>query len=368
MASAGPANATLNGEGFRFYQWEEGDQTYNLLSVTSIKKLCGENYGLVNWQLNNIVDTVMGTVKRPAIGKRGGVLKGKYEYRVEEFPSEYDVLYHDAVNEDGVLTMEKAKEVRQWLRGTADEPRNIAARRGTIVHAAIEKNIAARRIERDWVESEFGQLSAKDKAAAKRGVTDKDVEFVHNAVAQYEDMRKSVPFVIVAREPQVFNLTLGYGGSADTIIWFLGHFVDGDFVPLPNIADIMRNMPRPHLITLAYIESVGGILAVGDWKTSKGVFTDHVIQVHAYGAGEFVGTDGIRNQRLSELLQATTKGVIVHIRPNGWGVHVFPFTEEFFLGFAGSVAFARLLAKYPRANAVFEYNVQGGAVDEEFFE
>jgi len=351
--SGGPLNATLSGDGFRFYRWQEvgTEEEFDLLSVTSIRKLCGEGYGLVNWQLNNVIDTVFGTVKRPAIGKRGKPLKGKYVYRIEEFPSEFAKRYMAADNQQGAMDM-----LRKWTRESADEPRNIAARRGTIVHAAIEKNIQSDRIERDWVEAEFMKLSARDKASANTGVTDNDVKFVHDAVRQYEDMRATVPFVIIAREPQVFNLTLGYGGSADTIIWFLPEGTDP------------RSLPPMRLVTIEDVARIGGYLAVGDWKTSKSVFTDHVVQIHAYGAGEFVGADGVKNHRLTELLQATTKGVIVHIRPTGWGVHTFPFTEEVFTGFAGSVAFARLLAKYPRANVLFEENFSGGAVDDEFFE
>jgi hypothetical protein len=349
---SGPANATLNGDGFRFYQWQDAgsEDVYNLLSVTSIRKLCGENFGLVNWQLNNVIDTVMGTVKRPKPGKRVAFLKNQFIYVPEAVPSEFIGKYLTAAVDD-TLSVEQAAVLRKWLRETADEPRNIAARRGTIVHAAIEKNIAWDRIERPWVEAEFNSLSAKDRAAAPGGVKDEDIEFVRDAVRQYFDMRATVPFVIIAREPQVFNLTLGYGGSADTIIWFLPEGVD------------IRSVPKAHLITLNDVARIGGFLAVGDWKTSKGVFTDHVVQVHAYGAGEFVGADGLRNHRLTELLQATTKGVIVHIRPTGWGVHVFPFTEEVFHGFEGSVAFARLLAKYPRASALFEENYTGGFTD-----
>lgn len=351
--SGGPQNATLSGDGFRFYRWEEDGESYDLLSVTSIRKLCGENYGLVNWQLNNILDTVMGTVKRPAIGKRGKPLKGKHVYVREPGLSEFVQRY---IALDAEEPVESADSLRKWARESADEPRNIAARRGTIVHAAIEKNIQSNRIERDWVEAEFMRLSARDRASAKNGVTDRDIDFVHDAVRQYEDMRATVPFVIIAREPQVFNLTLGYGGSADTIIWFLPEGTDP------------RSLPNVRLVTIDDVARIGGFLAVGDWKTSKSVFTDHVVQVHAYGAGEFVGSDGVRDHRLTELLQATTKGVIVHIRPTGWGVHVFPFTEEVFTGFAGSVAFARLLAKYPRVNVLFEENFTGGAPDEEWFE
>lgn len=347
---SGPANATLSGEGFRFYRWQEtgSDEYFDLLSVTSIRKLCGESYGLVAWQLGNILDTVLGTVKRPKMGKRGAPLKNGVEYRVDEYPSEFARRYAEA---DG--SMEKLTDLRKWARDAADQPRNIAARRGTIVHAAIEKNVAWDRIERDWVEAEFRNLSSRDRESAKNGVTDDDVEFVRHSVMQYWDMRANVPFVIIAREPQVFNLTLGYGGSADTIIWFLPPGVDP------------RSVPKAHLITLKDVERIGGSLAVGDWKTAKGVYTDHVVQVHAYGAGEFVGEDGVKNHRLTELLQATTKGLIVHIRPEGWGVYTFPFTEEAFNAFVGSCTFARFLAKYVRPYPLFTDTQKGGALPEE---
>lgn len=347
---SGPANATLSGDGFRFYRWQEvgSDEYFDLLSVTSIRKLCGEGYGLVNWKLNNLIDAAMGTVKRPAIGKRGKPLKGKFVYAIDEYPSEFAKRYSEADAIQGRLD-----DLRSWLRESADEPRNIAARRGTIVHASIEKNIAWDRIERPWVEAEFMRLSARDRASAKQGVTDADIEFVRHSVMQYWDMRNNVPFVILAREPQVFNLTMGYGGSADTILWFLPEGMD------------FRSVPKARDVWLKDIERIGGSLAVGDWKTSKGVYTDHVVQVHAYGGGEFVGADGVKNHRLTELLQATTKGLIVHIRPEGWGVYRFPFTEEVFTGFAGSVAFARLLAKYPRVYALFDETLKGGALPEE---
>lgn len=348
--SAGPANATLNGEGFRFYRWEDSvtGESYDLLSVTSIRKLCGENYSLVNWQLNNILDGVFGTVKRPAIGKRGKPLKGKYTYVPEQYPSEFVERY---MATDG--SQPKMDELRKWIRSEADQPRNIAARRGTMVHEALERNVDWRRIERPWVEAAFENLSSRDKAAAKNGVTDADVTFVRRAVANYWDMRANVPFVIIAREPQVFNLSMGYGGSADALVWFLPEGHDG------------KGLPRAHELTLKFIQSVGGYLAVGDWKTSAGVFTDHVIQVHAYGAGEFVGENGVVNHRLTDILQATQRGVLFHIRPDMWGSHPFDFNEPTFGAFAGSVKFARYLAQYPKPNSLFIDEHTGSAPEEE---
>lgn len=348
--SGGPANATVNGDGFRFYRWVDavtGEQ-HDLLSVTSIRKLCGEQYSLVNWQLNNLMDTVMGTVKRPAIGKRGGPLKGKFVYLPEEYPSEFVERYMAADGRSEPLT-----ELRKWAREQAEQPRNIAAMRGTIVHAAIEKNVQWSRIERPWVEAEFENLSAKDKARAKAGVTDADVEFVRRAVANYWHMRHEVPFVIIAREPQVFNLSMGYGGSADALCWFLPKGHDG------------KDLPKSYQLTIKLIESIGGYLAVGDWKTSQGIYTDQVVQVHAYGAGEFVGEDGVVNRRLTDILQATQRGVLFHIRPEKWAAHVFDFSEPVYRAFGGSVAFARFLAEYPRAEKLFIQNYTGSAPEEE---
>ncbi len=348
--SGGPQNASVNGEGFRFYRWQEAgsDEQFDLLSVTTIRKLCGEQYSLVNWQLNNLLDTVMGTVKRNAIGKRGGPLKGKYIYVPEEYPSEFAERYMAA---DGKQL--KFDELRKWTREQADQPRNIAAMRGTMVHAAIEKNVQWTRIERPWVEAEFENLSAKDKARAKAGVKDEDVAFVRRAVANYYDMRATVPFVIVAREPQVFNLSVGYAGSADALCWFLPEGHDG------------RDLPKPHQLTYRLIESIGGYLAVGDWKTGQGIYTDQVVQCHAYGMGEFVGSDGVINHRLTDILQATTRGVLFHIRPEHWATHMFDFSDPVYRAFLGSVAFARFLAEYPRAEKLFIENFTGSAPIEE---
>lgn len=344
---SGPANASLDGEGFRWYQWEDAStgEVHRLLSVTSIRKLNGEPYGLVNWQLNNLLDTVMGTVKRGKPGKRVAVLKGQYIYVPDPDGNQFLARLVEADD-----NMEKLADLRKWTREAADEPRNVAAIRGTITHKAIERGLRTEQVERPWVEATFLDLSQKDRAKRPQGVLDEDVKFVHDAVAQYWDMRKTVPFVIVAREPQVFNLTLGYGGSADQLLWFLPEDYDGS------------SLPRANDLTLKRIQSIGGYLAVGDVKTAKGVYTDNVVQIHAYGAGEFVGEDGLVNHRLTDILQATQRGVILHVRPDYWGVHLFDFSEPVYRAFAGSVAFARFLATYPKPEPLFIADYSGSAV------
>ncbi len=342
MSGSGPQNASIRGDGFRFYRWDDGvNEPVDVLSVTSIRKLCGEPFNLVNWQMANLLDVVMGTVKRTKVGPRGGISEVRV---VDEFPGEF--ARRLAASEGAQA---KLDELRKWVREQADEPRNIAALRGTIVHAAIEKNIKWDRIERPYVESEFADLSERDKKRAKQGVLDEDILFIQNCVRQYWDMRQTKPFVIIAREPQVWNLTAGYAGSADALIWMLPEGHDGS------------GIPKAHEITLDVIKKVGGHVAIGDWKTSKDVYTDHVVQIHAYMAGEFVGSDGIKDERLTDILQSSTTGAAIHIRPNAWEVDEFDFREDVLYAFLGSCAFARFLAKYPQPTELFSRQTKGSA-------
>jgi hypothetical protein len=351
---SGPKNASLNGDGFRFYRWTDsvtGEET-DVLSVTSIRKLCGEPINLVSWQLANLADAALGTMKRTIIGPRGG----KRDIRqVWEYPNEFVRKYDATKGEQAEID-----ELRKWLREQADEPRNIAAIRGTIVHEAIEKNVEWDRIERGYVESAFANLSYRDKKKAKKGVQDEDVDFVRNAVRQYWDMRTSLPFVIIAREVQVFNLTAGYAGSFDGLVWLLGDFdEDGNFYE-----EVERSkVPPPREITLETINRLGGHLVLVDWKTSADIHTDQVVQAHAYLSAEFVGVDGVIDRRLTDLLLAANIGALVHIRPDKWGFHMFNWEPEVVRAFLGSVAFARFLAKYPKPTAMFTHEIKGESAE-----
>lgn len=340
----------INGGDFRFYRWEdEGAEPVDLLSVTSIRNLCGESYQLVNWQLANLADAALGTMQRTIIGPRGGVSEKR---QVFEYPSEFALRYDATEGKQDAIDA-----LRKWLREQADQPRNIAAMRGTITHEAIEKNVKWDRIERPWVEAAFAGLSDKDRKRVKREVNDEDVNFIRNGLRHYWAMRAELPFIILAREVRVVNLTAGYAGTFDALVWLLGGFEGGSFIPLP---DNVRAAIKPaHEYTVEEIGSIGGTIVMLDWKTSKGVHTDQVVQAHAYMVAEFAVVNGKRDERITGLLEAASYGGLAHIRPSGWGIHLFPWSEEVTAAFLGSVVFARLLAKYPKPDAIFAHSFAG---------
>lgn len=315
-----------------------------MLSVTSIRQLAGQPFNLVQWQLGNLVDTAMGTVAREVIGPRGG---RKKVHVPEEFPGEFLRRLTATGGEQ-----KKLDEVRKWLRDTADHPRNVAAARGSMVHDAIEKNVAADRIERPWVEASFARLSQRDRKGLHEIVTDEDVEFVAACIRQYEAMRRDRPFVLLAREVQVWNLTAGYAGQADVFVWFLPEGED--------VAYWQRQADKG-MVTVDDVQKVGGRLGLGDWKTAESVHLDHVVQVTAYVAAEFVGTDGVIDKRLTAILTATTLGAVIHIRPEGWGIYLIPLSGPALRAFLGSVALARFIAAHPKVSELFTASMEGKA-------
>lgn len=384
-----PKDASINAGGFRVYSWAGGDtdlhvqyeatEPTQLLSVTSIRALAGEPIPLVNWKLNNLVNVAMGTRQVPAIGKRGRPLKGKMTIAKDgPFPGEFVTRMMETRGQQAAL-----EEVKAWLREQADEPRNVAAVRGSVVHKMIEMNLPMRVIDEDVIRQRFAAQWAEENNRVKPEVTAEDVAFAEDGMRNYWDMRETIPFVVVAQEPQVFNLKAGYAGSADVFIWFLGYWQtvagpetigdDGQeeltdetvFVPLPGAGPEMilkyQKMADKGQVTAELIGAVGGQVAVGDWKTSKGVYTNHVVQTTAYMAGEFVAYDGVIDARLSDILSLAMVGMVIHIRPDKWAVDLFEFRQDTIKAFLGSVAFARFLALYQRPEKLFVYTLSGKA-------
>lgn len=365
-----PANARTLPGGVRVYTWPAGApdprtsgvlaEDVDVLSVTSIRKLCGESMNLVSWQIANVCNVAMGTRRVTFVGPRGGV-REKY-VPDGEWPGQFVKLLMETGGDTAKLA-----EVRKWLRQTADEPRDTAAVRGSVVHKCIEMNVRLDQLTDEYIAGAFDRQWKEERTKKARPLLDDDFNFVRNCMRQFWDMRAHVPFVILAAEPQCWNLTHGYAGSFDVLVWFLGaHDADGTFHPLPG--QDVRHWQREASagrVTLATIAKVGGEIVLGDWKTSKDTHTDHAVQVTAYLATEFVGTDGVVDARVTELLRAAMNGALIHIRPNAWSVEFIDFRPDALRAFLGSCAFARFLAMNPTLEKIVTSKVEGCTPDTE---
>lgn len=248
--TAGPPDAKINPKGYRTYVWK-GEE---YLSVTSIRKLVGEPFGLVQWFIGKVIDRAL----------------------TPEFVGK--IAEADPADETAI------PRLRKWLRAATTDERDAAASKGLDIHGAIELGLKPE------------QCNAETRPY----------------VTQVYDFLEKTGFKIVAQEFQCWNLTAGYAGSADVLF-----------------------------------EKPDGTFILGDWKTGKGVYTDHIVQLTAYLCAEFVGTNGIVDEAMTAKLAATERAGILHLRPDGWTWHEFAFHAEVVRAFLGSVAFARLLAAYP---------------------
>jgi hypothetical protein len=188
---------------------------------------------------------------------------------------------------------------KRWLKegeGRKTSERNTAAERGTAVHQAIE-------------------LDLKPNEC-----TDE----VRPFIIQYHAMKADVGFTILAQERQVWNLTAGYAGTLDAIV----------------------KMPDERFLVV-------------DWKTSKDVYVDYVMQAHAYLAAEFVGNDGEIDHVATALLHNAKRGAIAKLSEIGWSWHEFEFDPVILRAWMGSLAFARYT--YENEKPVFDLELKGHA-------
>ena len=354
-----PENASLNAAGFRMYAWPGGatplhveygaTKPMNVISVTAARSLIGTPWQLQQWQINNVVNLATGQRKAEwrdySKSTRGRKVKG---YKKDgPFPGEFVTRMLDTEGDE-----EKLREVRDWLKITADEPRDIAAVRGSVVHKLIEIRAKLSDLSEEVIRWYIDQQWIEEKRKVFPAVTDEDVDFVGNAIANYWDMRATVPFVILAQEPQVWNLRVGYAGSADVILWFLP---DGEDVAY------WQGRANERAVSVETIAEVGGWLGLGDWKTSPDVYTGHVVQGTAYLAGQFVGRGDQIDDRISRILKATMRGLIIKIRPDGWEIDTFRYRDDVSQAFFGEIALARFLLVHEHPGALFDQTLNGAA-------
>lgn len=356
-----PENARTNEYGFRLYDWPGGDtdlhrlyeatEPATVISVTAARSVVGIPFQLQTWQINNVVNLATGqrrsTWRDYSKSTRGRKVEG---YKKDgPFPGEFVRQMLDTGGDE-----DKLREVREWLKVTADEPRDVAAVRGSVVHKLIEIRAPMKSLSEDVIRWYMDEQWAQEKRKVLPTVTDEDIDFVGNAMANYWDMREHLPFVILAQEPQVWNLRVGYAGSADVLIWFLPPSEKGREKHWQDLAN-------KGAVTVETIAEVGGLLGLGDWKTSPEVYTGHVVQGTAYMAGQFIGRNGQIDDRLSRLLKATMYGLIIKIRPEGWEVDTFEYREDVSHAFFGEIALARFLMMNEKPGALFSNTITGNA-------
>lgn len=356
-----PKNARNSDDGFRMYEWPGGTTPlhvkYNatepatVISVTAARSVVGVAYQLQRWQVNNVVNLATGQRQAEwrdySKSKRGRAVKG-YK-RDGPFPGEFVTRMLATKGDEA-----KLREVREWTKLTADQPRDVAAVRGSVVHKLIEIRAPMSAMSEDLIRWYLDQQWISENRKVLPEVTEEDIDFVGNAVANYWDMRAHTEFIILAQEPQVWNLRAGYAGSADVLLWFLPP-------DQKERAAYWQDQANKGRVTVETIAEVGGYTALGDWKTSPEVYTGHVVQGTAYLAAEFVGTDGQIDDRLSRLLSATMKGLIIKIRPDGWEIDTFTYRDDVSYAFFGEIAFARFLLTHENPTALFDETVSGFA-------
>ena len=282
---SGPPDAKVNADGFRTYRWPNPDGTdRELMSVTSIRKLVGEPFGLVAWQIGKVLDRALSEEYRR---RWNGTLSSS-----------------EAMDDDGQEFMESSPdpmlvaELRKWLRAASTEERDVAAGKGLDIHGALELGLTPEQCN----------------------------EETRPYIRQVYHFLADTGWKIAAQEQQCWNLSVGYAGTLDVIF-----------------------------------ETQDGRYVLGDWKSSKNVYTDHVVQLHAYLGGEFIGTGGVVDERLTAILASIQTAGILHLRPDGWSWYDVPYDEDVLRAFFGSVKFAQLLAANPKPDALFSGKRSGRA-------
>jgi hypothetical protein len=173
--------------------------------------------------------------------------------------------------------------VRKELRAAATAERDRAASLGTAVH----------------------------DAAAMGRTLDEVPEEVAPRLRQLLAWKAASRAEVVASEFQVFSPTYGYAGSCDALV----RFADGS-------------------------------LWIVDYKTGKGIYAEHALQLMAYTMADVVGADDVVDERLTGLLHQVTGMAVLHLSDTAWEFHALEPDPGTWAAFRGLVAFATWIASH----------------------
>lgn len=188
--------------------------------------------------------------------------------------------------------------IRSELRSAATAERDRAADLGTAVHDAI---------------------------AAGRDLEDMPEELRPRA-RQFKAWLALSGAQLLASEFQVFNLTEGYAGTVDALV---------------RLRD--------------------GRVFVVDYKTGKGLYSDHALQVVAYAQAELVGADDRIDDTLTELLGQVSGLALLHLTDDQWEFVQVRYDQETWDAFRGLLRFATWSHTHSNAASFTQARREGAA-------
>jgi hypothetical protein len=268
-----PANARTDADGLRYYTWQ--GQQYP--SVTTVQRMAGIPHRLHTWALSQVVARA-----------------------VNEVDTLNAMLTRERKPRERVLEANRVSEASRWLRVAATEERDRAAAVGSAVHDAVATGQAPGDIPDVLDTLKDGRPVTVDGAA------------VRNRLVQFRGWLDATGAEVLAQEFQVFNLTVGYGGSGDLIVGF------------PS-----------------------GRVALIDLKTGSSVFSEHAIQLRAYREAEFAGRDDVVDEVVTALLRSVTDLGILHLAEDHWEYLALRDDPGAGAAFAGLRTFAMWMAANP---------------------
>jgi hypothetical protein len=188
-----------------------------------------------------------------------------------------------------VLEANRIEEASKWLRAAATEERDRSAALGTAVHDAA--------------------------ASGKR--PDEVEEAVRPRLHWYRDWLEVSGAEIIGAEFQCWSPSIGYAGTADLLCRFPSGAV--------------------HLV---------------DIKTGGSVYAEYALQCMAYAMADFVGTNDVIDQALTDALHAHNGLGVLHLSDKGWEYVVLRRDEETWAAFRGLLTFATWMAQHPDAASI----------------
>ena len=194
--------------------------------------------------------------------------------------------------------------VKTFIRKHAMANRDKAGSLGTAVHEATDMGLAP----------------------TDGSLTDEMRPFI----AHYHHAVKTLGLTTLLSERQVWSKRLRYAGSLDRV-WQRGTNV-----------------------------------VLGDLKTGKGLYVEHLLQLMAYSLADFVGEDDIEDAAATKLLWQVNRLAVLHLQPDGWEYLEIEPTKEAYRAFEAMVTLANFMRANDSLDPFITTRITGAAPEEDW--